>query len=156
MGNKKAEPRRVDETDLLRIERGLAEGLANHREKNPYAEGAIAHMAVTEIPRLIAEIRRLMPADVTKPRYAHDCILCRFLGQMGKSDLYFHCNYDDGLEQPTVIARHGETPNDYSALPADYALLVGPDHPLTEAVRRAEENGWLRRPKAAGSSTAAR
>lgn len=48
--------------------------------------------------------------DQPRPRYAHDCVACRFLGWHGSYDLYY-C--DQGGTAPTVIARWSSEPSAY-------------------------------------------
>lgn len=50
--------------------------------------------------------------DWTGPRFTHDCKRCTFLGRHLEDDLYF-CEQDVG--GPTVIARHGNAPRDYTS-----------------------------------------
>ncbi len=70
-----------------------------------------------------------------KPRFAHDCENCVFLGSHGQHDLYF-CR---GGVHPTVIARFGNDGPDYMSGLAVAHLI--PE--LAEAERRARLENLL-------------
>jgi hypothetical protein len=46
-----------------------------------------------------------------KPRYAHDCDACRFLGTIDKYDLWYCERCDDG----SAIARYSSEPSEYAS-----------------------------------------
>ena len=50
-----------------------------------------------------------------KPRFAHDCDGCLYLGQYEQFDLYLCPRCDEG----SVIARYGDWCGDYSSCPVD-------------------------------------
>lgn len=65
-----------------------------------------------------------------KPRYVHDCDVCKFLGQFDydgplsdgttercAADLYY-C-HSNGFLGGSVLARHSDEPSDYSSMPLD-------------------------------------
>ena len=66
--------------------------------------------------------------------YEHDCDQCVPLGEHGDRDLYW-CNQGGPL--PTVLARFGDRPEDYTSGMA----LAQVDTHLAEAKRRAEDRG---------------
>jgi hypothetical protein len=78
----------------------------------------------------------VLHVDIFFPRYVHDCKSCVFLGCFGEYDLYY-C--PQGGKIPTVVARYGDKPPQYSSgLYGDCALPC-----LAEARKRAVEKGLI-------------
>lgn len=67
-------------------------------------------------------------------KYNHDCEFCRPLGNFQGHDLYY-CN----VHHPTVIARFGNEPEDYTSGLRFAELQLVPE--LTEALDRARRQG---------------
>jgi hypothetical protein len=91
----------------------------------------------TTITDLIATVERVEFRVFNKPRFAHDCARCVYLGHWTDYDLYY-CPQDSGGS--TVVARYG----DEGAL---YTSGMSSQHPaLAEAKKRARGRGLLMRP----------
>lgn len=76
------------------------------------------------------------------PRYKHDCESCVYLGQHNEYDIYF-CE-QPMVNRPTVIARWSDEGRDYlSGMPTRPFLWKYPDHPRTEAWKRARCRGLI-------------
>lgn len=75
-------------------------------------------------------------AEEGRPRWPHDCLDCTWLGQHGVHDLWF-CT--QGGTSPTVIARFGAPPDNYTSGLA----LAGLSLPLSKAAALARARGLL-------------
>jgi dCMP deaminase len=96
-------------------------------------------------------------SDVEKPLYEHDCDECVFLGRYEGTprrpvrvhDLYYcqkSAHATDSKWPATVIARHSNTPSDYTsgiALAQAYERRGELSHPLVMAFQRAQERKLL-------------
>lgn len=82
----------------------------------------------------------------TKPRYAHDCDWCEYLGEFNPPMRSLHDDPDRVVDlyycpddrTGSVIARNSSEPGDYSSFDVNvlmYARLPA-DHELLEAMRR--------------------
>lgn len=76
-----------------------------------------------------------------KPRFEHDCTYCQWLGHDGEADLYACGKIDDEgyYVVNTVIARFGNSPDDYSS--GSTFAFTGPGHLQVAMARVIYQNG---------------
>jgi hypothetical protein len=79
-----------------------------------------------------------------KPRFAHDCERCTFLGRFDEYDLYF-CGSTVSVTGTTVIARWGNDGPEYSS--GLELAQAGKCPELIEAMSRAQDRGLLPKPR---------
>jgi len=114
--------------------------------KTPYeydTKQEAAHMLDTCYPDQCREDRlggvpkqtRVIEVIAPKPKYAHDCGACTFLGQSSMGLDLYHC-LQMGMH-PTVVARFGDGPAEYtSGIP-----FAGSNPDINEAVVKAKALG---------------
>lgn len=136
--------RPLRESDLEQYEHNAKEILLDYRAGKPFAEGALAHVATVDIPRLVAEIRALQTL-ASRPTFKHECNTCVFLGEDIGLDLYF-CSLRDSR---TLVIRHGDDFSAYSSMSVEsvvslyLAAGIRTSSPLLTAYRRAVALGLI-------------
>ena len=91
------------------------------------------------------------PREQFKPQYTHDCPECQFIGryeynfndETNSWDLYFH-EEDPVTGEEFLIARFSSEPSENISVPAYFAVKYPTDHPISMALRRAQELGLLK------------